>query len=305
MNIRGLHYNSIGRRCCVFKPVPSTFLSTGLPRGWIMSLPEVQRGQTKCFDKFRPQFCLVFPWSFSQIVAKQFREPARRVLNKFVQTASRSLPCCACAETLPEWRLSRFALRPPPGVSVSAHPRALGDSSDGVSVSAGQLRQRGAACGAGNLLLRAGAAVRGEGAPRGGGAELDSVRCAAGWGRGLLLHPSPPSSPPLWSPAVPRSCTSKEATARRKCWAVSKWYWKTRCSSPKAGDRYQAHLDPLPSLPRKPSISFSPGGKCLLSLSLSCNEYSWKLAQFSSFVHSTDTYPALTHPLWYCSRLWG
>ena len=182
-----LHYNSIGRRSCVFKPAPSTFLSTGLPRSWIMSLPEVQRGQTKCLDKFRPQFCLFFSWSFSQIVAKQFREPARRVLNKFVQTASRFLPCCACAETRPEWRLSRFALRPPPGISVSAHPRVLGDRSDGVSVSAGQLRQRGAACGAGNLLLRAGAAVRGEGAPS--WIQAGALRVGVGAYFCVRLHP--------------------------------------------------------------------------------------------------------------------
>lgn len=106
MNICGLHYNSIGRRCCVFSNqyhprfCRSGFCGSELCPS-LRSKGAKRSASTSSYRSF-VLFFFFFFWSFSQTVAKQFRAPVSRVLNKFDQTASRSLPCCACAETLPE-----------------------------------------------------------------------------------------------------------------------------------------------------------------------------------------------------------
>ena len=237
------------------------------PKGPNEVLRQVHTAVLYCFFFF-------FFWSFSQTVAKQFRAPVSRVLNKFDQTASRSLPCCACAETLPEWRLSRFALRPPPGVSVSAHPRGLGDSSDGVSVSAGQLRQRGAASGVGNLLLRAGAG-RGGAAWKGHRAGFSQVRW--GLGSGLTLASLSTQFTTTVVSCRPAELHTEESNGKKEVLSGFQVVLEDTLLFPEGGGQVPgpSRSPPLPSLPRKPSIPFSPSGKCLFSLSLSCNEYSW------------------------------
>ena len=278
MNICGLHYNSIGRRCCVFSNqyhprfCRSGFCGSELCPS-LRSKGAKRSASTSSYRSF-VLFFFFFFWSFSQTVAKQFRAPVSRVLNKFDQTASRSLPCCACAETLPEWRLSRFALRPPPGVSVSAHPRGLGDSSDGVSVSAGQLRQRGAASGVGNLLLRAGAG-RGGAAWKGHRAGFSQVRW--GLGSGLTLASLSTQFTTTVVSCRPAELHTEESNGKKEVLSGFQVVLEDTLLFPEGGGQVPgpSRSPPLPSLPRKPSIPFSPSGKCLFSLSLSCNEYSW------------------------------
>ena len=108
----------------------------------------------------------------------------------------------------------------PLALQCAASPRpggGAGGNGDGVPVSAGQLRPGGAA----GLAQPDAAEQRGRcgrRAPCGGTAEPGSVRVYRGLGSGLVRSSLCLfSSPPPWSPAVPRSCKPKEAMARRKC----------------------------------------------------------------------------------------